>query len=118
MQGDERGSGLTVFRRDAETGQDVRRAGEDWPTAETITVYLVVSRFPTDHALTYLFCNAATPARVKAFVDTQPQHFRGDNVVVELGERYTSLGQAKQRALGLRSWLSNVNIVFPPLRIG
>lgn len=93
-------------------------AGEGWGYAGTITVFLIVSRFDTDHALTYLFCEGTPPvAQVQNFVDSHRDRFRGSNVVIELGERYDVLAQAKQRALGLRSWLGNVNIVFPPLRI-
>ncbi len=90
----------------------------DWNATGDIRVYLVVSRFEADHALTYLFCaHPASPEAVQRFVDARPESFRGSNVVVELAENYFSLPQAKHRAAALATWLQNVNIVFPPIRI-
>ena len=93
----------------------------DWHPAPTqgIRLFLVVSRFEADHALTYLFCEGAISLdRVQALVNHRRDTFRGSNVVVELAEAYFSLAQAEQRALALRTWLTNVNVIFPPLRIG
>jgi hypothetical protein len=104
--------------RIAETQNRTVERPRDWNATGDIRIFLIVSRFESDHALTYLFCDGPTPApAVQRFVDGRPDRFRGNNVVVELGENYFSLAQAKHRAVALRSWLQNVNIIFPPLKI-
>ncbi|MGF3027801.1 hypothetical protein ACQVP2_34035 [Methylobacterium aquaticum] len=110
-----------VFRVGGEVTPDQQRRmverPVDWHPAGDIRVFLVISRFETDHALTYLFCEGAPgAARVQNFVDQRRDRFRGNNVVIELAESYYSLPQAKQRALALRTWLGNVNVVYPPIR--
>lgn len=90
----------------------------DWRPANGIRLYLIISRFEADHALTYLFCEgAARLEQVQCFVKQRGDTFHGDTVVVELSEEYFSFAQAEQRALALRTWLTNVNVVFPPIRI-
>lgn len=124
MQEDEGYASDVVIIRIGGDGQPVETEARfvarprDWNATGDIRVFLVVSRFESDHALTYLFCEGPTPpALVQRFVDARPDRFRGSNVVVELAENYFSLAQAKHRAVALRSWLQNVNVVFPPVTI-
>jgi hypothetical protein len=116
------GSDVMIFRVGGDgrleraATRSVSRPAE-WNATGDIKVYLIVSRFETDHALTYLFCHGAKSAEhVRDFVDRHPDQFRGSNAVVELAENYFNLAQAKHRALALRTWLSNVNVIFPPVK--
>ncbi|MFE1601551.1 hypothetical protein [Methylobacterium sp. ID0610] len=119
--GNGRESDVMIFRVGGDGGLEPARSRSvsrpaEWQATGDIKIFLVVSRFESDHALTYLFCQGAqSAAQVQDFVDRHPDKFRGSNAVVELAENYFNVTQAKHRALALRTWLSNVNIIFPPV---
>ncbi|MFH6784835.1 MULTISPECIES: hypothetical protein [Methylobacterium] len=121
--GNRGGSDVTIFRVGGDgnlertESRSVGRPAE-WNATGDIKVYLIVSRFESDHALTYLFCHGPrSVAHVQEFVDRHPDRFRGSNAVVELAENYFNLSQAKHRAVALRTWLGNVNVIFPPVKL-
>lgn len=83
-----------------------------------IRLFTLLSLFPTDHAVFYLFIDGAPSLdRVKRFVAENAEQWGYRLVVVEMGEAFTTVEAAAEKAAGLRSAFANANVVFPPLQL-
>jgi hypothetical protein len=81
----------------------------------TIRLFMLLSLFPSDHAVFYLFFDGApTVDRVQAFADLNKEAFGYRLVVVDMGQSFTTIEAADQRAQTLREAFPRANVMFPP----